>query len=129
MMGRWQEGEVQAFRILQFAFILLFLFEGLDKFFYLMANWSQYLPPYLLHFFGGHARVAITLVGVIDIGLAIGLLYKPKPFAYLASLWLLAIAANGFFFGHHFDIALREFVFSLAALSLGRLNSKTQNSG
>jgi len=34
----------QAYRILQFGFVVAPILAGLDKFFHLMVNWDQYLP-------------------------------------------------------------------------------------
>jgi len=114
----------QAFHILQVAFIIAPLIAGLDKFFYLLANWSQYLSPLALRMLGGHERGFMMLVGVIEVIAGLGVYCKPKIFSYVVALWLLGIVVNLLMTGHYFDIALRDVGLMLGALALGKLSQK-----
>lgn len=114
----------QAFRILQFVFIVAPILAGLDKFFYLLTNWSNYLSPLTLQIIGGHDRAFMMVVGIVEIIAGIGVFFKPKIFAYIVSLWLLGIIVNLLLTGQYFDIALRDLGLLLAAFSLGRLSKK-----
>lgn len=67
MFKNFQDPGYQAFRILQVTFIIAPLFAGLDKFFYLLTDWSQYLSPFVLSFLDGHDRGFMKLVGVIEV--------------------------------------------------------------
>lgn len=63
-------------------------------------------------------------VGVVEIIAGLGVLFKPKFFAYVVSLWLLGIVINLLMTGHYFDIALRDIGLCLSSLALGRLSQK-----
>jgi len=114
----------QAFRILQVAFVVAPILAGFDKFFYLMTNWSIYLSPMALKVIAGHDRAFFAIVGVVEIIAGLGVLFKPRLFAYVVSAWLLLIVLNLLMTGHHFDIALRDIGLMLGALALGKLAQK-----
>ena len=114
----------QAFRILQLTFVIAPIVAGLDKFFYLLTNWSQYLAPLVSQIIHHHDRGFMMCAGVVEIVAGIGVIFKPKLFAYIVCLWLLGIIGNLLLTEHYFDIALRDLGLSLAALSLGRLSQK-----
>ncbi len=125
MISRFSEDPgYQAFRILQVAFILAPLLAGLDKFFYLLTDWSQYLSPLALQILNYHDRGFMMFTGVVEIIAGIGVFFKPKIFSYIICLWLLGIIINLCLTGHYFDIALRDLGLLLGALSLGRLSAK-----
>lgn len=113
----------QAFRILQVAFVIAPIIAGLDKFFLFLTDWSQYLSPLALDIFNA-PRQFMMAVGVIEILAGIGVIFKPKIFAYIISLWLFGIVVNLFTTGQYLDIALRDIGLLLAAFSLGKLSQK-----
>src|ERR1051326_7436419 len=53
----------QAYRILQFAFIVAPIVAGLDKFFHLLVNWDQYLPPAVNRMEGGDGHAMMLAAG------------------------------------------------------------------
>lgn len=114
----------QAFRILQIALIIPPILAGLDKFLYSLTNWCSYISPFALQILHGHVRGFMMIVGAFEIVVGIGILFKPKIFAYLLALWLLCIIINLLMTGHYFDIALRDFGLFLSAVALGRLSQK-----
>ncbi|HEX2579543.1 MAG TPA: hypothetical protein VHK67_03980 [Rhabdochlamydiaceae bacterium] len=114
----------QAFRLLQIAFVVAPILAGLDKFFYLLADWSNYLSPFALRMLDGHDRAFFAIVGVVEIIAGLGVLFRPRIFAYVVSLWLLLIVINLLMTGHYFDIALRDIGLMLSAFALGRLAQK-----
>jgi len=61
---------------------------------------------------------------VVEIIAGLGILFKPRLFAYVVSAWLLLIVLNLLMTGHHFDIALRDIGLMLGALALGKLAQK-----
>jgi len=63
-------------------------------------------------------------VGVIEIVAGLGVAFKPRLFAYVVSAWLLLIVANLLMIPGYFDVALRDFGLSLAALALARLSQE-----
>jgi uncharacterized membrane protein YphA (DoxX/SURF4 family) len=114
----------QAYRILQFGFTVAPIVAGLDKFFGLLVNWDQYLPSSVNRMVGGHGHSLMYLVGVIEIIAGLGVLFKPRIFAYVVAGWLLLIIANLLMIPGYFDVALRDLGLALGALALGRLSQE-----
>src|SRR5215211_6711076 len=112
----------QAYRILRLGFIVAPIVAGLDKFFHLLVNWDQYLPPMVNNLVGGYGHQLMLVVGVIEIIAGLGVWFKPKIFAYVVAAWLLLIIVNLLLIPGYFDIALRDFGLALGALALGRLS-------
>src|SRR5262245_20081393 len=104
----------QAFRILQFVFVVAPILAGLDKFFYVLTNWSVYISPFVMRIISGHHRGFMAFVGIVEIIAGIGVALKPKIFSYIVTLWLLLIILNLLMLGRYFDIALRDFGLMLA---------------
>ncbi len=114
----------QAYRLLQIAFVVAPILAGCDKFAYLLTDWSNYLSPMMMRMIDYHDRGFFMFVGVVEIIAGIGVIFKPKIFAYVIALWLLLIIVNLLMTGKYFDIALRDLGLLLAALALGRLSHK-----
>ena len=118
----------QAYRILQFGFIVAPILAGLDKFFHLLVNWDQYLPGVVASISPISAHTLMLIVGVVEIVAGIGVALKPRIFAYIVAAWLAVIIINLLLIPGYFDIALRDFGLLLAALALARLSQKYANS-
>jgi hypothetical protein len=114
----------QAFQILRTGFTVAPIVAGLDKFFHLLVNWDQYLPAFVNNLTSGHGHELMLAVGVIEIVAGLGVAFKPRIFAYVVSAWLLLIVANLLMIPGYFDVALRDFGLSLAALALARLSQE-----
>ena len=112
----------EAYKILHVGFIVAPIAAGLDKFFNLLVNWEQYLPPFVNNMVGGKGHYLMLVVGVIEIIAGLGVAFKPRIFAYVVSAWLLLIIANLLMIPGYFDVALRDFGLALAALALARLS-------
>ena len=109
----------EAYRILQFAFVVAPIVAGLDKFTNLLTDWTQYLAPFLGDLIG--AQTFMYVVGIIEIAAGIGVALKPRIFAYVVAAWLLGIILNLLILPGYFDIALRDLGLALGALALARL--------
>lgn len=114
----------QAFRILHVAFIIAPTIAGLDKFLYLLTDWSRYLAPPLASVFG--ARTFMFIVGIIEIGAGLLVAVKPKIGGYVVAAWLFGIICNLVWLSalgpaNYLDIALRDVGLMLGALALSRL--------
>ena len=112
----------QAYQILHVGFIVAPIVAGLDKFFNLLVNWEQYLPSFVNRMIGGHGHELMLGAGVIEIIAGLGVLFKPKFFAYVVSAWLFMIVVNLLMIPGYYDIALRDFGLALGALALARLS-------
>ena len=114
----------EAYQILRVGFTVAPIIAGLDKFFNLLVNWEQYLPPFVNNMVGGYGQELMLVVGVIEIIAGLGVFFKPKVFAYVVSAWLLLIVVNLLMIPGYYDVALRDFGLALGALALARLSSK-----
>lgn len=121
------EAGYQAYQILHIGFTVAPVVAGLDKFFNLLTNWEQYLPPFVNELTGGRGTQLMLAVGVIEILAGIGVFIKPKIFAYVVAAWLFVIIVNLLMIPGYFDVALRDFGLMLGAVALGRLASKYAN--
>ena len=119
----------QAYQILRLGFTVAPIVAGLDKFFNLLVNWEQYLPPFVNKLAGGHGHELMLVVGFIEIIAGLGVAFLPKIFAYVVSAWLLLIVANLLMIPGYYDVALRDFGLALAALALARLSQGFGPSG
>ncbi len=116
--------EYQVFRILQAIFVVAPILAGLDKFFFLLTNWSKYLSPFAIQMLQGHSKGFLMGVGAIEIIVGIGVLFRPKLFAYIICVWLLCIIFNLIALGHNYDIVLRDLALTLTAFCLARLSPR-----
>ena len=114
----------QAYRILQFGFIVAPILAGADKFFHLLVDWDMYLAPVINRILRGHGHAFMLVVGVIEIVAGIGVLILPRIFSYIVALWLLGIIVNLLLVPGFYDIALRDLGLCLGALALGRLSGQ-----
>ncbi len=114
----------QAFRILQFGFVVAPIIAGLDKFFHLLVNWDQYLPGVVANVSPVPAHTLMLVVGVIEIVAGIGVALKPRIFAYVVAAWLAVIIINLLLIPGYFDVALRDLGLLLGALALGQLSQQ-----
>jgi uncharacterized membrane protein YphA (DoxX/SURF4 family) len=114
----------QAFLILRLGFIVAPIVAGLDKFLHILTDWDKYLPSVVNNALGGNGHQFMLVVGVIEIIAGIGVLLKPRIFAYVVSVWLVLIIVNLLMIPGYFDVALRDLGLALGALALGRLSEK-----
>ena len=114
----------QAYQILRLGFTVAPIVAGLDKFFHLLVNWDQYLPPVVNNATGGRGHQLMLAVGVIEIVAGVGVAIKPRIFAYVVALWLVLIIANLLMIPGYFDVALRDLGLALGALALARLSQE-----
>ncbi len=64
----------------------------------------------------------MLVVGVIEMVAAVIVALRPRIGAYIVMLWLWAIVINLLLIPGFYDIALRDFGLSLAALAFARLS-------
>src|SRR5688500_10157679 len=95
----------EAYQILRVGFTVAPIIAGLDKFFNLLVNWEQYLPPFVNN--RGYGHELMLVVGVIEIIAGLGVFFKPKVFGYVVSAWLLLIVVNLLMIPGYYDVALR----------------------
>ena len=111
----------QAYRLLRSAFAVAPIAFGLDKFVGLLADWEQYLAPWVDGLVPGTAHQAMLLVGVVEIAAGILVALRPDLGGYVVAAWLGGIVGNLVTMGEYLDVALRDVGLLVAALALARL--------
>ena len=94
---------------------------GIDKFFNLLADWGSYVSPLATQVLPVSTGTFMGIVGVIEFAVGAAILAGwTRLGAYVASGWLLGVAANLVAAGFY-DVAVRDVVMSFAAFTLARL--------
>ena len=111
----------QAYQILHFAFTVVPILAGADKFFHFLCNWDQYLAPWVVNVspFSGHTLM--LTVGIVEIAAGILVAIQPRIGSLLVAVWLCLIIVNLVTMRTYLDIALRDFGLALGAIALWRL--------
>jgi len=109
----------KAYKILHVGFVVAPLLAGADKFFDFLVHWPIYLSPIVGNII--NAQVFMKVVGVIEIAAALLVAIKPRLGAFVVAFWLWGIIVNLLTIPGFYDVALRDFGLSLAALALGFL--------
>lgn len=117
----------QAFLILHWAFVVLPLTAGADKFFDVLAPWRDYLAPLIPDVLGVSAQQVMHTIGVGEVLLGLLVAFAPRVGGLLVAGWLMAIAANLLLMGGYADVAVRDAVLALGALALARLATVYQD--
>jgi hypothetical protein len=99
------------------------LIAGVDKFFGLLTDWTQYLAPIFPSVVGMSPVSFMKMVGVIEIVAAFLVAWKPSIGGYVVAAWLLGIIINLLLLHSFYDIALRDLGLAIGAASLARLGA------
>jgi uncharacterized membrane protein YphA (DoxX/SURF4 family) len=109
-------------QILRLTFGLVPIVAGLDKFTDLLTNWDIYLHPGIASMLPFSAHTFMQIVGVIEIIAGVLVLIRPAIGAWVVMAWLILIALQLLASGKYFDVAVRDLVMSIGAMSLARLS-------
>jgi uncharacterized membrane protein YphA (DoxX/SURF4 family) len=115
---------VSVWRTLRLVFGIVPIVAGIDKFLNLLVFWPNYVAPALARMIPVSPHTLMLVVGVIEIVAGLGVLLSPWPrtFGYVVAAWLACIALN-LVAGRFFDIAVRDLVMAVSALSFARLGA------
>lgn len=101
---------------------------GLDKFANVLTNWAEYLNPAVVDRVPVAPELLLQCVGAFEMLVGLAILTRwTRPGAYLAALWLAAIAANLISMGRHLDVAVYNLLLSMAAVALARLTASRRS--
>lgn len=110
------------FSTLHSAFVIVPIVAGLDKFTNLLTQWDQYISPFMLDILPFSGSALMKVVGVIEIIAGFLVLRKPLLGGYIVAAWLALIALSLLFGLQYLDVAVRDLMMALAALSMARLS-------
>jgi uncharacterized membrane protein YphA (DoxX/SURF4 family) len=107
---------------LRLSFGLVPFLAGLDKFFDILTDWTQYQSPILQQALPISTTTFMHVVGVIEMIVGIAILTRwTRVGSYVAMVWLAAISANLLTTGKYFDVAVGDFVMAVGAYTLASL--------
>lgn len=112
--------------LLQLAFVVIPIVAGADKFFRVLVNWDQYLSPTYAAIVGVDPQTLMYAVGIVEIVAGLLVAIAPVVGGIVVMFWLWAIMANLCFIPGYFDIALRDFGLSMAALAMALITPSTK---
>jgi uncharacterized membrane protein YphA (DoxX/SURF4 family) len=107
--------------ILKLTFGIVPIVAGLDKFFNLLTDWSKYLNNDIAQLLPFTPQTFMMIVGVVEITAGIIVLVKTELGAYIVAAWLLCISLSLIFSLSYLDVAVRDAVMAIGALTLARL--------
>jgi uncharacterized membrane protein YphA (DoxX/SURF4 family) len=119
----WVDPRYQAFVLLRLTFTVAPITFGLDKFFNVLADWPDYLAPWINDIAPGSGHDFLYAVGVIEVLAGVTVAVKPRYGAYVVAAWLAGIIMSLLTYSGFYDIVLRDLGLLLAALTLARLAS------
>src|SRR5690606_23762006 len=102
-------------------FVVVPIVAGADKFTNLLTNWEQYVNPSIADLLPFSAALFMKIVGVIEIVAGIIVFKKPELGGFIVSAWLTLIALSLLAGFNYVDVAVRDLVMAIAALSMARL--------
>jgi hypothetical protein len=108
--------------VLKITFSVVPVVAGLDKFTDLLVNWDMYLHPGIASMLPFSAYTFMQIVGVIEIIAGILVFVKPAIGGWVVMAWLICIALTLIASGNYLDVAVRDIVMSIGAMSLARLS-------
>src|SRR5690554_2196920 len=112
----------QIFNLLKFTFGIVPIVAGADKFTNLLTNWEQYINPSIANLLPFSTSVFMMIVGIIEIVAGIIVLKKAEIGGYIVAAWLAVIALTLLLGFNYVDVAVRDLVMAIAALSMARLS-------
>lgn len=94
---------------------------GLDKFFNVLADWGAYVSPVAAQLLPVSTHSFMSIVGIVELAVGVAILTRwTRLGAYVASAWLVGVAANLVLAGFY-DVAVRDVVMAVGAFTLARL--------
>lgn len=112
----------QAFNLLKYTFTIVPIVAGADKFTNLLTDWTQYINPSIESLLPFSASVFMMIVGVIEIIAGIIVLNKTEIGGYIVAGWLTVIALAFLISFNYVDVAVRDIVMAIAALSMAKIS-------
>jgi uncharacterized membrane protein (DUF2068 family) len=108
--------------VLKITFTVVPIVAGLDKFTDLLVNWDMYLNPQIASMLPFSEHTFMQIVGVIEIVAGVLVFVKPAVGGWIVMAWLVCISLTLIASGKYLDVAVRDLVMSIGAMSLARLS-------
>ena len=112
----------QAFNLLKYTFVIVPIVAGVDKFTNVLTDWEQYVNSTVANLLPVSASVFMMIVGVIEIVAGIIVLKKTEIGGYIVAGWLTVVALSLLIGFNYVDVAVRDLVMAIAAISMARIS-------
>lgn len=112
----------QTFYLLKYTFVLVPIIAGADKFTNLLTNWEQYVNPSFATLLPVSPSVFMMIVGIIEIAAGLIVLKKNEIGGYIVAGWLAVVALSLIIGLNYIDVAVRDLVMAISALSMARIS-------
>lgn len=109
------------FHLFKITFTVIPVVAGLDKFFNILCDWTQYINPLLLDALPFSDGTFMMIVGVIEIVAGLLVFLKPQIGGLVVGAWLVGIALTLLLGWQFVDVAIRDLVMAISAFSTARL--------
>lgn len=107
--------------VLKVVFTVVPVVAGLDKFTDLLTNWDAYVNPMLARVLPFSTHAFMGVAGIIEVAAGILVFARPRLGASVVAAWLTCIALSLLASGQYLDVAVRDLVMAVSALTLARL--------
>lgn len=112
----------QTFNLLKYTFVIVPIVAGTDKFTNLLTHWEQYVNPSIAGILPFSSSVFMIIVGIIEIAAGIIVLKKSEIGGYIVAGWLTVVALTLLIDFNYVDVAVRDLVMAISALSMARIS-------
>ena len=112
----------QTFNLLKYTFGIVPIVAGADKFTNLLTDWEKYINPSIESLLPFSALAFMMIVGLVEIIAGIIVLNKTEIGGYIVAGWLTVIALSLLIGFNYVDVAVRDLVMAIAALSMARIS-------
>src|SRR5688572_13051590 len=85
---RTDAGAFTAYGVLHFAFAIIPILAGADKFFGIMVDWTKYLTPTVTEITRIDANTFMMIVGAVEVVAGLIVAFRPRVGAYIVAAWL-----------------------------------------
>lgn len=108
---------------LRITFGLVPMIAGLDKFTNVLTDWTHYLNPLATQIVPVSAQTFMHGVGLVEMlaGVLVLLPRTTRFGAYLVGAWLALVALSLVMMGAYLDVAVRDLVMGIGAITLAKL--------
>ncbi|MBW7886796.1 MAG: hypothetical protein H3C35_00370 [Bacteroidetes bacterium] len=121
-MGSSNQSLKNTYYILKYLFVIVPIVAGLDKFANILTNWEQYISPTVARLLPISAATFMMIIGVGEIIAGFIVLKKPEVGGYIVATWLSVIALTLLAGFTYIDVAVRDFVMVVSAVTMAKLS-------
>lgn len=113
--------------LLRITFTVVPMVAGLDKFLNILTHWEGYLNPGLAGMLPFGPSAFMGVVGIIEMAAGALVFTRTRLGAQVVAAWLVVIALSLIVSGSYLDVAVRDLVMAVGALTLANLTPHVES--